>query len=530
MEEIAEMIGGRDALNLALRGKEVWNEWADTHKGWGVSFREVNFEKAPAVDISFAGFVFPGSAMFDSAQIGVEQSFVGAHFLGQATFQGVRFVAPAHFDQATFSGEALFDGTRFAGDAEFEHANFECVASFDDVSLTEGASFYEATFSKHFRFSRCRSNDNVTFSNVQFLLGASFSETVFGGSVSFEAASFEGLANFKSVDFRLGGFFSSTVFANKVDFEGTLFGDDVDFSHGTYTGSADFGNVTFSKRVVFDEAEFFERVAFDHAEFNGETSFLLTGFASDADFSMAMFNERVFFCDASFCRVATFETCSFSSSLQLDGTRFLRVPNFLSTKMNHHVSMDSVIVNFVGRSIFMGWETSADNLDASKYRRLKEMAILAQDHYQEQSFFAMEQKAMRGTRYKGVAMVPGLFYETLSDFGRSLLRPVLGLLTVWIGFACLHYSASLDLQCRLYWWNCVPEAFSAMTASLLYSGSQILPFISSTGDAKLWAVTEVYGHQEYVPGVIHSLNVLEGLMAFVFLFLIGLALRNRFRI
>lgn len=304
--------------------------------------------------------------------------------------------------------------------------------------------------------------------------------------------------------------FVSFIFPAGANFFGAEFCKDTEFTDATFSGFANFPGATFRGDVLFLQVTFSGLALFRKATFSGQ-----------AKFSGATFN-GVNFIRATFVGEASFTSSVFNSGLLLDETTFAKVPDFQSMKTDHHVSMDSIEVAFNGKGLLKFWEQAMNNTDAAKYRRLKEMAVLAQDHEQEQNFFALEQKAMREVRYKGAALIPGLFYETLSDFGRSLKKPIVGVFALWLVFACFHFSVGY-----MSYFD-APSLGRLSLASLLYSGTQILPFVGSAGGARSWAAQELF--YDGVPGCVHALNVVEGLCAFVFLFLIGLALRNRFRI
>lgn len=343
----------------------------------------------------------------------------------------------------------------------------------------------------------------------------------FPGTVNFLGAIFENGASFYGATFDGRAYFSDAVFSGRASFLGTTFNNGADFSDATFSELTHFMLASFTGQTIFCGAKFNEKAVFDGAEFDGEANFANASFDGVATF-VGVDYSYVNFSRATFKEAASFQSSVFSSGLVQDETIFEKVPDFQSTKIDHHVSMDSIRVGFEGKRMFGFWEQGMDREDAPKYRRLKEMAILAQDHRQEQEFFALELKSMRGSRVNGVALIPGLLYETLSNFGRSLMRPIFGLLFTWVLFAAINYAASQDS------YKIAPSVTRLVGAALTYSGAQIFPFVSGTGDARSWALSQLYDRG--VPGFVHGLNILEGLLALMFLFLIGLALRNRFRI
>ncbi len=366
------------------------------------------------------------------------------------------------------------------------------------------------------------------FSGTTFRNFATFDRTEFGGPVNFSNSTFLGQAIFNhtkvpvGVDFRDSIFHKRTIFREinfyHVVFTKTLFESEVLFRDVEFRSGAEFTNATFKREANFDSAQFFALAKFRVVTFEHVADFRHAVFSSEADF----------------------RSSKFLHALELDKATFGQTPNFQSTKIDHHVSMDDIRVKFSSKKIWKFWDRAAEPWDAPKYRRLKEMAALAQDHYQEQKFFAYELKAMRGTRVKGISLIPNLLYETFSDFGRSLTRPTYGLSGVLFGFALLHtclaYKSKNILELTsdtLTGWvklklESLSYVWDLFLSSLLYSATNILPFIGGSGSAKKEMAKKLFGKS--IPEYIHWLNMTEGLFALIFIFLFGLALRNRFRI
>lgn len=383
-------------------------------------------------------------------------------------------------------------------------------------------------------------NSGITFDQFIFPGGSTFNGSAMGKNIGFSSVVFKGVADFGNVEFLGNASFFETEFSDSVTFMNANVAELADFSSARFGGYTNFMATRFRGEALFDGAIFHGDTNFNDAV--SESALFLGGsaFYKTAVFDTMIVNSVCEISDVTFHKDASFVSCKFNSALMMEGTEFGVVPDFRSTKMENHVSMDNIEVNFNGQWLCRFWRASEKDQDAAKYRRRKEMAILAQDHRQEQNFFAMEQKAMRGTRYKGIAVVPSLLYETFSDFGRSLARPAGCLLGVWLLFAAAYFKAvpatkgvhiSLFGAKQISWqeWADFLSSFGGrLSSSMLYSASQILPFLSASREVKARAVKHLFADK--VPDYLGWLNITEGLFAFIFLFLIGLALRNRFRI
>ena len=140
------------------------------------------------------------------------------------------------------------------------------------------------------------------------------------------------------------------------------------------------------------------------------------------------------------------------------------------------------------------------------------MAANARDHDSEQFFFAHEVWAAR-KRQDRVDRIPGYLYEWCSNFGRSVWRPVFGLLGIWLASAAL-YACFVETDAAY------PLCTQEFGQGMQLSAAMILPFLAASR----------YEPPCQIDGWLAALAFTEGLLGLVMIFLIGLALRNRFRI
>lgn len=210
---------------------------------------------------------------------------------------------------------------------------------------------------------------------------------------------------------------------------------------------------------------------------------------------------------------ARFDGGTFTGPVSLENSQFWTVPDFRRSEFQKHVTLHGIEV--APKSPEAGFLGRAKDTDtADKYRRLKELAVAARDHDREQRFFARELKAKRGHETRGLALVSSYLYELASDFGRSLWRPKFGFFAVLFAFG-LAYATGFGKT-------------GMVISGLLYSANHLLPFLP--GSRKRIEVLETSLFGGPAPDSVSALTMFEGVFGAVFIFLIGLALRNRFRI
>ena len=293
---------------------------------------------------------------------------------------------------------------------------------------------------------------------------------------------------FQGVDFTTG-------VNKKISFKDFTFPGNTDFSRTQFRG-ADFGGANFGECTWFTEAIFEDDARFDKATFG-----------KYARFESATFRKGAWFPETTFEGDAGFGGATFSGLVALYGSRFQFVPDFRRTDFQKHITLHGMEVNFLWPAL---------DGDADKYRRLKELAVNARNHDLEQMFFAYELMAKRGHETRGLKLIPNYLYGWFSGFGRSLRRPCAWLLGVWFGFGIL------------YNWIATKE-MSHLWDGLLFSVAHLFPFLGASKGALAEAKTALFGNAPL--GVLVNFSaMLEGGLGILFLFLIGLALRNRFRL
>jgi len=520
---------GLRAVNLWLKGKDEWILWVEKAPIASVSFEGVDFSKHinHKGNISFQGYKFPkGDVSFRGAKFGEgDVNFRQAEFkYGVVNFSQAEFkYGVVNFNEATFGkGNVDFSGASFGeGDVDFSQAEFEKGdVSFNEAYVIKG---------------------NVSFNCANFGEGdVSFNETNFGeGDVSFYGAKFgEGDASFTETNFGEGYVdFSQAEFKKGyVDFNGAKFGEgDVDFSQAEFEkGDVNFGGASFGGGVVdFSRAEFKKgNVFFNWANFGeGDVDFSLAEFkkgdvdfsgasfgGGDVDFSEAKFGEGevrfehfIFHGNADFSdlrgcdavNLFSFKNVSFEKTFVISGD-FGCVVDMVGTKTSHHMELSGLKCHLQRKCLWGFFKKSNDKKDAARLRRLKELAEKNKHHEAALRFHANEMRAKRWHETGLIASCQDMIFSGISDYGQSIWRPVAGLVLLTFFFPFVA-----DTSLKFWEFMSLPIEKEMVKEALRNS----LPFLPASRSI-LSSIT----------------SILHQLVAIIFIFLIGLGLRNRFRV
>lgn len=416
------------------------------------------------------------------------------------------FIFPCQLntDMATYSSVVTFKGASFFGGFKSTNANYI------GGSLFEGVSFF------------CI----VNFSDSNFKQSASFTNVIFSDCVWFSNAKFSSKSNFyKSVfDF---AFFNETIFGGSAYFIDVEFRSVAQFRRTTFSGDAQFGSATFLCDAEFQAAAFLGNTVFQDATFSCDAKFENATISGDAMFQMAIFSGD-----------ASFENVRLQSSTSFARARFtLHPPRFHGASLHEGTEWHGV-----------QWPPAPGDAEAAQrhvyaYERLKQEMERLKKHDDELQFFEREMRCRRmvedqhlpAERLKRVIFLlkgdgwSGLLnraYDCFSGYGRSILRPTLGLIATFVlGIAAMMQAACWPGRAG----SCpailtLDSPFIALKQATLLSFANMLAPLNVRKDffdAKMLA--ELSGWLKIVGG-------LQTLLALGFAFLIGLALRNRFRL
>jgi hypothetical protein len=272
-------------------------------------------------------------------------------------------------------------------------------------------------------------DNDASFAGLIFPDEARFQRATFAGEARFEGTAFNSGAWFQGVNFNVGALFESITFSSVAQFQGATFGRGARFQGATFRGRAWFQGKVFLWRTFFSGARFDADAIFAHARFEGPADFAGATFRRRADFDGIDCAAAFSLADATFKEAPGFIGATFKGTLRLDN---VETPRYRGT---------------------LGYTPDKDA--TARFRELRRRALEAQDRDRELEFFAQEIRTGR-FHAKGLpSWVPkvwswrfwfGLGFGALSDFGRSLWRPLLWWLALTALFAAFFVGEHEDMR------------------------------------------------------------------------------------
>ena len=346
-----------------------------------------------------------------------------------------------------------------------------------------------------------------------------------------------------------------------ADFCGQKFCDLGDLSGYTFSVPVTFCGATFEcsagkkakKAFTAEKVDFKCDVYFDDARFDG-----------DVDFNGSKFKGPAIFDRAEFLRYAGFTNTTFDQICSFAGSKFQRPPAFPnSVCKTGPLFQGATFVEQGYQQLLQDWqiETPAADRELEKsidrLNVLKKLSEAAGDAAQVLNFNAEELRAREYDKREGyVVRVLTRLYGTFSDFGRSFVCPIrwyfctMALtLTIALVHACLNapVRSATEPQSRMFGAldRCLHTADSTPTNSAqranfcmsgyraaieytLQASTGLTAYSASSEEFK--AVTWRLFAQGLEPWSMRLYRVLSTLFTAILLFLIGLGLRNRYRV
>ena len=274
--------------------------------------------------------------------------------------------------------------------------------------------------------------DKTDFSLFTFPAKTYFTKSIFANKTSFKAATFH----------------------NSVCLQDTKFKNDVSFEQCKFLGAARFNKSTFNNKAKFPAAIFYKNARFDDCNFMLQCEFSGAEFYRYAWFSRCIFKGYTSFQSTKFLLGSNFSAIRSDSFFTFRNTIFKnQLPNFIQASFTEAPRLDNVkLCADVPPGSFFNSIFSIIKSDIKAfYKALKRLAIQAHDHENEQRFWAGELRSDRSLRTEdgGWNLRPlvsafwwgNIAYEFFSDFGRSIVRPLIGLVSLMLLMTCIHIYA-----------------------------------------------------------------------------------------
>jgi hypothetical protein len=434
--------------------------------------------------VAFAGFLF-------SEQIA---KFESANFSGRADFRSTRFNA-ASFDSATFSTASSFESATFPGYTGFHSATFAESASFKLATFGQNISFRKAKFSGFTTFERATFSKEARFDTATFSDYTSFAFVKFKGRAEFAVAKFSRYATFEEATFSQQTNFESARFAS-LSFESATFDWLTMFTSAKFSGDANFNSVAFNSDAVFSLAKFSGLASFVSATFRYYAAFHYTNFKYGASFY-----------SATFLGDAGLGNAKFGGATSFSKTRFrYAVPDFRGAYLHEATEWHGA-----------RWPWPPNGREAAQsqvyaYERLKLEMERLKKHEDEQKFFRMELRARR--RLLWVSPFDWFLnwvYQWSSDYGNSFMLPLFWLFVVFTAGTAVFARAPL---------YCGAPMPIKLAAKLSFFN--IFAFLPDRREV-------VTSMGSCLSNTTQAVSAAQSLLGLVLVFLLGLAVRNRFR-
>jgi len=443
-----------DCLALFKEGKTAWNRWAH-----GMLEKRKKLQENGAW--SHEGPNTNAGLRSDPRNYGGNAE-TRAWIVESAVMFDHEFEDIAHFDECIFPSIVCFEKSRFLCDASFRSAVFSNYAHFSRAVFLGMTSFEGATFLSDVEFERARFHREANFEGAQFGASTEFIDVEFRGKVDFSEAKFTGI-----------GSFSRTSCGGLAYFSGSRFREEARFLETVFRGKAFFNGIQVTGLGNFCKASFAQSVSFFDAQFNGYSQFDDTKFEGSAYFQEAVFK----LCPA-------FNRAQFLGNVEFERAKFFELPNIALTKFSVAPNFSNTV--FPDASI--GDPTSI--LAENDWRELRLLAEQRQDKDCAESFGVNEMISRRLSWAKPfdssfVRYWFGICYWAISDFGRSVVRPILWWLAMSFGSA-LFYLSRYSVYAKLAGkkeWGCVNGQGEPLLAALYFSVSKGLVF-TGIGDSE----------------------------------------------
>lgn len=394
--------------------------------------------------------------------------------------------ADVSFDGQTFypsgspaGGKIRFDGYKFPnGNVSFQRTNFG----------SSRVSFVETDFG----------DGDVSFIKLHIQGDIIFSNAKFGeGDKTFFDVQFEGYnAHFDSVEFGRG-----KVKFSRVDFVNC----NVNFMHSKFAGvDLLFSRNTLSGRyLIFSEASFG----------NGSVSFFNCTFDGPLHFDNLQSVENL--------RTMSFEGCAINKIFSLSADMQFGCPlDLRRTKIAHQMVLNDIHCEF--RKVWKWGRIlpylAEDKIDSQRFRRLKELALSNRNYAKALEFYVSEIQCRRGHESRWWQDIAQFLFWALADYGRSIFRPIIAMIASLILFAVIF----LD-QRQVFRSGSEENIATAIT----YSAGQMFAFLPVGRTAR--SQGELYLFGDHTPNLVIAVGALESMISIVLLFLLGMGLRNLFR-
>ena len=361
-------------------------------------------------------------------------------------------------------------------------------------------------------------SDEIDFSGL-ILVHSNFRKVQFKNRVSSsDKTRFYGQSYFDEATFEKNVFFNKTCFDAPVSFAGACFKSMATFLGVDFMGGASFNNAKFESGVMFNDSKFEERffsgiigalilVDFTNATFMGRASFRETLFGNDERaYSRRIWPERrVDFTNTKFMTTTDFRKAAFGG-----------VPAFFNATLHEDTDFGGV-----------DWkkaETKNTRVDYAirAWERLELIMSRLEKPLDRHRFFRLKMRARRRTDGWFLWMLNWLF-EATADYGWGVGRAFGWWIGHWTISGFVLFVSTNPTAANTKWWELLRVALSTGFANAH-------AFLYLTASEGYLAACRKLLETSDEWGLLNAVGTTEAVLGPIFLFLLLLTLRNRFRL
>lgn len=460
-------------LALARLGKTVWNAWRNAYPcEINISVLGEISSSGPLVDLT--GYDFSENINFAGFQFGDGANFEGVCFSKWAVFEGAQFGVRANFNFTRFEDYTVFLGAQFDEDAKFTGAKFKGQTTF------EGGQF----------------DCHACFRGAQFLCS---------------------VIDFKGVQFGDFASFSCAIFESYAEFDGDSWAG---LGYSVYGENLDDRRVWAESRNL--DPKKFGRISFGGAQFLGGAGFSNRCFTRAANFGLTNeYSTTLHFLRDSHGKIVPGKIIEEVKITKDQPTFFKYPPEFHNSILHQDTTFNGAI---------FPKKAHGNEMCARAYRTLK--LAFAQQHAvrEEQRFFKLEM-AEEAELDAGAKQWLYHIYKEVSDYGFSLIRPLVWGLVLTGLFAVIY---------GLLMWGSDQSAGLAFLTNAQYNHHLTIQWLQFTllnlfplpgfNDTLQELRDNLFGDSGWWPLLAIIVEVLHKICILLAIFLIGLALRNLFKL
>ena len=319
---------------------------------------------------------------------------------------------------------------------------------------------------------------------------------------------------------------------SKILFNGAIFDCDVSFKNMIIKEQTqiDCTSAIFEREASFEEAQInassmnfyktcFEKAYVDFRKIDipeASLNFEYTYFGSNVSFAEATNTETT--------KNLSFKFASFEGSFDLTDLQFGCVVDLTHTKFTNQVALDGVRCSLPRQR--KGFKLEAkERQDTGRLRRLKEIAENNKDHQQALHFHADEMRAKRWNEHNTWQSMLDVGFDIASNYGQSILKPFTCLAAMFVLLVSVFSFGApvVNADDERSLWDKLPISHAS---NVVLSNS--VPFLTTSKSSKEKSMQVVFGYKP--AGWVYVVLTIHTGFSLVFLFLMGLGFRNRFRI